>query len=54
MLSTIQENEKFLGEILGVKSRKYKPSIPNLVYQYCLYSNYEDEELDKVNEEIGE
>lgn len=49
LLSTIQENEQFLGGLLGVKSRKFKPSIPNLVYQYNLYSNYEDEELEKVN-----
>ena len=54
LLSTIQENEQFLIGMLGVKSKRFKPSIPNLVYQYCLYSNYEDENLDKVNEEIGE
>ena len=31
----------------------YKPSIPNLIYQYCFYCNYEDENIDQVNEEIG-
>lgn len=36
-----------------MKKKTFRPSIPNLVYQYSLYANYDDEELDKVNEEIG-
>ena len=54
LLSTIQENEQFLTGLLGVTKRAYKPSIPHLVYQYCLFSNYEDEELSKPNPEILE
>lgn len=49
LLSTIDENEKMLNDMLGVKRRKWRPSIPHLVYQYSLYSNYDDEELEKVN-----
>ncbi len=45
LLSTIQENKLMLSELLGVKARLFKPSIPHLVYQYCLYSNYDDPEL---------
>ena len=41
-------------EVLGVKRQPFKPSIPNLVYQYSLYSNYDDEELQKPNPEIPE
>lgn len=54
LLSTIEENEQFLTGMLGVQKRAFKPSIPHLVYQYCLFSNYEDEELQKPNPEIIE
>jgi hypothetical protein len=37
-----------------VQKQKYKPSIPHLVYQYCLFSNYEHPELSQVNEEVGD
>jgi hypothetical protein len=53
LLCSIPENEKMLNDLLGVSIRLYKPSIPNLVYQYNFYSNYESEALGKVNEEIG-
>ena len=32
LLSTIDENESLLLELLKVKKRKCRPSIPNLVY----------------------
>lgn len=53
-MSTIDENENMLYEMLGVRRRRWRPSIPHLVYQYSLYSNYDDVELEKINEEIGE
>lgn len=43
LLSTIDENESFILELLGAKRRAFRPSIPNLVYQYSLYSNYDSE-----------
>ena len=52
LLSTIDENEAMLQEVLNVRRVTFRPSIPNLVYQYSFYANYEDEELDKVNPEI--
>lgn len=54
LLTTIQENEQFLAGLLGVEKKRYQPSIPNLVYQYCLYANYNDERLDLPNPEIPE
>ena len=36
------------------KPQTFRPSIPNLVYQYCLYTSYPSEGLDCVNEEITE
>jgi hypothetical protein len=52
LLSTIDENEGFILELAGATRRKYRPSIPNLVYQYSLYSNYESEGLLNKNPEI--
>lgn len=36
-----------LNELIGVNIKKFRPLIPNLVYQYSLYTNYEDEELNE-------
>eukprot|EP01017_Pseudomicrothorax_dubius_P028328 TRINITY_DN3362_c0_g1_i5.p1 TRINITY_DN3362_c0_g1~~TRINITY_DN3362_c0_g1_i5.p1 ORF type:complete len:200 (-),score=62.53 TRINITY_DN3362_c0_g1_i5:48-647(-) len=54
LLSSIAENASMLEEFLGVKMRAYKPSIPNLIYQYNFFSNYDSEALNKVNPEIGD
>jgi hypothetical protein len=32
----------------------FQPSIPHLVYQYNIFANYDDEELNKKNPEIPE
>lgn len=54
LLSSIDENEKMLINLgLGVTKRTYRPSIPNLVYQYSFFSNYEADSLNQVNPEIG-
>lgn len=42
-----------LAELVGVKKKTFRPSIPHLIYQYSFYSNYENAEIDQVNEEIG-
>eukprot|EP01016_Furgasonia_blochmanni_P029624 TRINITY_DN31062_c0_g2_i1.p1 TRINITY_DN31062_c0_g2~~TRINITY_DN31062_c0_g2_i1.p1 ORF type:complete len:184 (-),score=47.57 TRINITY_DN31062_c0_g2_i1:60-563(-) len=52
LLSSILENETMLSELLNVKKREFKPSIPNLIYQYNFYSNYESETLSKLNPEV--
>lgn len=54
LASTIDENETMMEQILGLKRRAFRPSIPNLVYQYSLYTNYEDPGLDEKNPEIPE
>ena len=51
---SIAENQEILSKLLNLKIRKFQPSIPNLVYQYNFFSNYEDEEFEKKNEEIIE
>lgn len=53
VLSTIPENDGFLKQLLGVVPQKFKPSIPHLVYQYCIYINYSSELLSQPNPEIS-
>ena len=50
--STIDENEEFMKELLGCNKKPFRPSIPNLVYQYSLYATYESEGLNNKNPEI--
>ena len=52
LLTTIQENAPMLDRLLGVKPRRFAPSIPHLVYQYALYTNYESDQLAELNPEI--
>ena len=52
--STIDENEGFMRELLDCQRKQFRPSIPNLVYQYSLYANFDSEGLNGPNPEIGE
>ena len=52
LLSTIDENEEMIKRLVNCDKWAFRPSIPNLVYQYSLYSNYTDEGLDTLNPEI--
>ena len=52
LLTTIQENAPMLDRLLDVKPREFAPSIPHLVYQYALYTNYESDQLAERNPEI--
>ena len=38
--TTIDENKDFMKELLDVEPIAFRPSIPNLVYQYSMYMNY--------------
>lgn len=50
---SIAENENMLKKMLNLGVRNFQPSIPHLVYQYNFYTNYEDEELSKINPELN-
>mmetsp|Transcript_23689 Transcript_23689/g.21052 ORF Transcript_23689/g.21052 Transcript_23689/m.21052 type:complete len:159 (+) Transcript_23689:52-528(+) len=52
--STIDENEEMLKNMLGLHRTTFRPSIPNLVYQYSFYVNYEDDACNEKNPEIAE
>mmetsp|Transcript_25807 Transcript_25807/g.42382 ORF Transcript_25807/g.42382 Transcript_25807/m.42382 type:complete len:186 (+) Transcript_25807:109-666(+) len=54
ILTTIQENEETLKDLMGVTRRHFLPSIPNLVYQYALYTNFPSVSFDQRNPEIPE
>lgn len=45
LISTIDENEAMIKELTGCSRQIFRPSIPNLVYQYSFYANYEHEAL---------
>ena len=49
------QNAPFMEELLGCKPQSFKPSIPNLVYQYNSYANFDGcAFLSQVNPEIPE
>jgi EEF1A lysine methyltransferase 1 len=52
LLSTIDENESMIKELLGANRCAFRPSIPNLVYQYSLYASFTSEGLCQKNPEI--
>lgn len=51
--TTIGEHKEFLSDLCGLKAQAFQPSIPNLIYQYELYVNYESERLSQPNPEIA-
>ena len=53
-LSTIDENEEMIKELIGANRKTFRPSIPNLVYQYSFYATYDSEGLNGKNPEILE
>eukprot|EP00357_Protocruzia_adherens_P024200 CAMPEP_0114989586 /NCGR_PEP_ID=MMETSP0216-20121206/10282_1 /TAXON_ID=223996 /ORGANISM="Protocruzia adherens, Strain Boccale" /LENGTH=187 /DNA_ID=CAMNT_0002352585 /DNA_START=21 /DNA_END=584 /DNA_ORIENTATION=+ len=54
LLCSIEENADMLKELMGVQKCAFKPSIPNLIYQYTFYCNYEATVMNEANEEIPE
>lgn len=52
LCTTISENAPFMQELLGASPCAFKPSIPNLVYQYALYVNYDSKRLGTANPEL--
>eukprot|EP00955_Chlamydomonas_euryale_P009380 100385-Chlamydomonas_euryale.AAC.18 len=51
--TTVAENGAMLAEIIpGMAVTKFKPSIPNLIYQYNLFTTFPPKVLCEVNPEI--
>mmetsp|Transcript_303 Transcript_303/g.333 ORF Transcript_303/g.333 Transcript_303/m.333 type:complete len:184 (-) Transcript_303:147-698(-) len=51
-LSTVAENDKLLFEIFQAKPCAFQPSIPQLIYQYNFFTNFEPKVLSQKNPEI--
>ncbi|KAG2378866.1 hypothetical protein C9374_008014 [Naegleria lovaniensis] len=52
--STISENADMMKNLLEVTAVEYQPSIPHLVYQYNLYTNFKHDLLQQKNSELSE
>uniref|UniRef100_A0A061R709 N6-adenine methyltransferase n=1 Tax=Tetraselmis sp. GSL018 TaxID=582737 RepID=A0A061R709_9CHLO len=52
ILTTIAENRDLLADLLDVHPQMFKPSIPNLIYQYDLFTNYHSSRFSQPNPEI--
>ena len=52
ILTTVIENAELLGAQLGVWPNHYLPSIPNLPYQYAVYTNFDAAQLAQPNPEV--
>jgi len=54
LCTTIAENASMMQELLGLQPVRFRPSIPTLVYQYSVYTNYQSDRLDALNPEIDD
>jgi hypothetical protein len=54
LCTTIAENADMMQAVLGLRPVRFRPSIPTLVYQYSVYTNYHSERLDVLNPEIDD
>mgnify|MGYP002833687592 CR=1 FL=1 len=52
VMTTVIENAVLLKEQLGGEPTAFQPSIPNLVYQYNLFTNYPSMTYSTINPEI--
>ena len=52
--TTIHENATMMKQLLNLKEQRFRPSIPNLVYQYSSYCNYFSHNLSQLNSEIDD
>lgn len=52
LASTVPENWKFLESMLNLWLCSWRPSIPNLIYQYSLYTSYASKRFSVLNPEI--
>ncbi|KNC49074.1 uncharacterized protein AMSG_05034 [Thecamonas trahens ATCC 50062] len=50
--TTVSENADLLDGLVGVKPVRFKPLIPQLVYQYSIFANYTSPALDSPNPEV--
>lgn len=54
LATTVQENAGLMAELFGTTEQRFKPAIPNLIYQFSLYSNFDSSCLAQSNPEVVE
>mmetsp|Transcript_40149 Transcript_40149/g.81031 ORF Transcript_40149/g.81031 Transcript_40149/m.81031 type:complete len:395 (-) Transcript_40149:151-1335(-) len=54
LCTTIAESVDMMREFLDLHPVLFRPSIPSLVYQYSVYTNYESPRLSKLNPEVDD
>jgi len=52
--TTLDENKELMEDLFGCKPVTFRPSIPHLVYQYSVYTNFTSSVLAKDNPELEE
>mmetsp|Transcript_14334 Transcript_14334/g.21473 ORF Transcript_14334/g.21473 Transcript_14334/m.21473 type:complete len:187 (-) Transcript_14334:149-709(-) len=52
--TTVFENAEFLKGLLGLTPTNFLPSIPHLVYQYNLFTNYPSRTFSEKNHEVAD
>ena len=52
--TTVDENKDLMEDLFGCKPVSFRPSIPHLVYQYSVYTNFASSVLANDNPELEE
>ena len=52
--TTVDENKDLMADLFGCKPVSFRPSIPHLVYQYSVYTNFTSSVLANDNPELEE
>lgn len=52
--TTVDENKDLMADLFGCKQVSFRPSIPHLVYQYSVYTNFASSVLANDNPELEE
>ena len=52
--TTVDENKDLMKDLFGCKPVSFRPSIPHLVYQYSVYTNFTSSVLSNDNPELEE
>ena len=50
--TTVLENRQIMSNLFGAQPSIFQPSIPNLVYQYSIFTNFNSKILSNKNSEI--
>jgi len=52
LATTVDENADLMEALFGCKPVVFRPSVPNLVYQYSVFVNFPSAVLNDINSEL--